>query len=100
MSQSAALGWVELWKVYEIVWESVKPARIERLAWMPAEHSTFGASANRPDISGASARHARMGGSPPKHRMTLTEGRQFVSQLVTAWLNSLLPSDVLGVQPR
>ncbi len=40
MGQPGALGWVEMWKVYEIVRDSVKPMKIEDLGWTtPAEHA-------------------------------------------------------------
>ena len=50
--------------------------------------TAFTASANRPDVSGKSARHARHGGWPPRYTMTLNEGREFIADLVTAWIGS------------
>jgi hypothetical protein len=90
MSQPAALGWIELYKVFEIVRDSVKPNTLEKSGLVTANDlSAFSASANRPDVSGTDARHARMSGGPPKHHMSLAEGRQFVSGLVGAWIDSL-----------
>ncbi|MBM7784901.1 hypothetical protein [Tenggerimyces flavus] len=90
LGQPQMLGWVELYKVHEIIRDSIGKAQLQHLAGTtPTMHSAFTASANRPDVSGSRARHARMGGSPPKHSMTEGEGRDFVSRLVTAWLDSL-----------
>jgi hypothetical protein len=76
--------------VFEIV--SNKVAGLDKKGWVSAaDLSAFRASANRPDVSGDQARHARMPGAPPKRTMTLTEARQIINVLVTAWLESLLP---------
>jgi hypothetical protein len=77
-------------KVFEIVRDSVKPNTLDKVGLASADDlSAFGASANRPDVSGAEARHARMSGGLPKHHMSLPEGRQFISDLVRAWIDSL-----------
>ena len=90
MSQPAALGWIELYKVFEIVRDSVTPNTLDKVGLASAHDlSAFGASANRPDVSGAEARHARMSGGLPKHHMSLPEGRRFISDLVRAWIDSL-----------
>jgi hypothetical protein len=90
MGQPVALGWIELYKVFEIVGDSVKPNTLDKIGLATAHDlSAFRASANRPDVSGADARHARMSGGPPKHHMSLPEGRQFISDLVQAWIDSL-----------
>lgn len=90
MGQPVALGWIELYKVFEIVGDSVKPNTLDKIGLATAHDlSAFRASANRPDVSGADARHARMSGGPPKHHMSLPEGRQFISDLVRAWIDSL-----------
>lgn len=92
MGEPAALGWVELYKVYEIVREAVRPTKLDQTGLVdPGDLTAFTASANRPDVSGAGARHARMPGLPPRLTMTLDEGRQFVSALVVAWIDSLRP---------
>jgi hypothetical protein len=90
MGQPVALGWIELYKVFEIVGDSVKPNTLDKIGLATAHDlSAFRASANRPDVGGADARHARMSGGPPKHHMSLPEGRQFISDLVRAWIDSL-----------
>lgn len=86
----SAPDWVDLYKIFEIVRNNV--AGLDKKGWVTsAELSAFTASANRPDVSGAQARHARMHGGPPKRTMTLMEARQMISVLATAWLDSLRP---------
>jgi len=82
--------WVELYKVFEIV--SSRVPGLDKKGWVTsAGIRAFTASANRPDVSGAQARHARMPGGRPKGTMTLVEARQMISVLVAAWLDSLNP---------
>jgi hypothetical protein len=86
---SPSIGWVELYKVFEVVRDTVKPLKLDQSGLAGKEDiSAFTASANRPDVSGAGARHARIDGGPPKRTMTLNRGRQFVSDLVRAWLET------------
>lgn len=90
MGSPEPLGFVELFKVHEIIVDSIKPKKIHKLGWATkSDDSAFTGSANRPDVSGRAARHARLPGLPPKRTMTLAEGRSYVSGLVTKWLDSL-----------
>ncbi|WP_203708465.1 hypothetical protein [Asanoa iriomotensis] len=92
MGQTAPLGWVELYKVFEIVRHAVKPADLAAVGLATKDElSAFGASANRPDVSGQDARHSRMSGPHPKRTMTIGEGRAFVGALMTAWIDSQRP---------
>jgi len=89
MGRAEPLGWVDLYKVHEIIRDAIKPKKIYKLGWATkAEDSAFTESANQPDASGGGARHARMPGLPPKRKMSLVEGRSYVSNLVTTWLDS------------
>jgi hypothetical protein len=83
-----APDWIDLWKVFEVVRDAVPG--LEHKGWISkADLSAFRASANRPDVSGADARHARMPASPPKRTMTVGEARALIGVLVAAWLDSL-----------
>jgi hypothetical protein len=62
---AAPLGWVELYKVFEIVRDSAPKADLATMV-NAGDLKAFTASANRPDISGSDARHARIAGDPPK----------------------------------
>jgi hypothetical protein len=85
-----SLGWVELYKVHEIIRDGIKPKKLPELGWATkADDSAFTASANRADVSGTDARHARNSGETPTHTELLAEGRPFVSKLVIKWLDSL-----------
>ena len=90
MGRPEPLGWVHLYKVHEIIRDAIKPDKITDLGWTTnTDDSAFTASANRADVSGAEARHARNSGAPPTRTMSIAEGRSFVGDLVTQWLGSL-----------
>ncbi|MGW6962386.1 hypothetical protein [Streptomyces chartreusis] len=89
---SVSLTWVDLYKVYEIVRHNVGDDKaLKAKQWVSSgDLSAFTASANRPDVSGSDARHARpTGAGMPKRTMTLAEGQDFIRRLVVAWWNSL-----------
>jgi hypothetical protein len=91
--ESPSLDWNDLYKVYEIVRANVgnEEALIAK-DWVPKpDIKAFTASANRPDISGDEARHARMSGSPPRQTrpMTRSEAQQLITKLVGRWVESL-----------
>lgn len=89
MGQSGPLTWTDMYKVYEIVRDDAKPRTLAELGWATdAEVKAFTASANRPDVSGSGARHARMRGNPPRQSMDEAQGRDFISRLVTAWIDA------------
>ncbi len=84
--------WVDLYKIFEIVRDNVGGRKaLEQRRWVSASKlGAFTASADRPDISGAQARHARTDPKPPRGRtMTLAEARQMIGALVIAWMESL-----------
>lgn len=89
---SVSLNWVDLYKLYEIVRSNVGGEKaVKATQWVPdGDISAFTASANRPDVSGSDARHARASGAGlPKRTMNLAEGEAFIRSLVEAWWNSL-----------
>jgi len=84
------LNWVELWKVYEIIRDNIKPAKIDNKGWATKqEHGRFTGSANHPGASGADARHARLSGGPPSRTMSLQQARHFIGDLVVCWIADL-----------
>lgn len=98
LGKSASPGWVELYKVLEIVSKNVTglPSlkglpRLKQMGWVPrAQLDAFTASANHQGISGDEARHARMKGTPrPDRMMSLDDARQVIGALATRWLNYL-----------
>ncbi len=81
-----APGWVDLYKVFEIINDNAKGC-VNR-GWVTRDQvSVFTGSANRKEVSGDLARHARLKGDPPSGTMTLVEARQLISSLVTRWLD-------------
>jgi hypothetical protein len=87
----SAPNWSDLYKVYEILLNNV-PGFYQR-GWVTRDQiSTFTASANRKEVSGDLARHARLKGDLPKRTMTLVEARQLIGSLVIAWLDWLRSS--------
>ncbi|WP_421843660.1 hypothetical protein [Mycobacterium sp.] len=84
------LDWHDLYKIREIVSHAIRPQDIVSRRWANREtDSAFRASANRPDVSGSAARHARTRGASPKQTMTIEQGRSYISNLVIKWLDSL-----------
>jgi hypothetical protein len=83
-----APDWSDLYKIHEILLDNV-PGFYQR-GWVTKDQiSTFTASANRKEVSGDFARHARWKGDPPKRTMTLVEARQLIGSLVISWLDWL-----------
>jgi hypothetical protein len=83
-----APSWAELYKILEVLLDSV-PEFYQR-GWVTRNQvSAFTASANRREVSGELARHARLKGDPPKGTMTLVEARQLIGSLVITWLDWL-----------
>ena len=61
------LNWIDLRKVYEIIEHPIGERTLVRRGWATRRQiKAFGSSANRPDVSGKDARHARVSGNPPK----------------------------------
>jgi hypothetical protein len=90
-----APDWLALYKVHEILLDNV-PDFYQR-GWVTKDQiSAFTGSANRKEISGDLARHARrFKGDPPKRSMTLVEARQLLGSVVIAWLDWLRSSSNL-----
>jgi hypothetical protein len=81
-----------MYKVYEVIRDSGGNEK-KLLAAAPwttkTEVSTFTGSANRPDVSGEEARHARSPGPAPKHTMTFEQGgSSSFAFSVTGWTQS------------
>ncbi|WP_006247747.1 hypothetical protein [Mycolicibacterium tusciae] len=84
------LEWDELTKAFEIIRESVRPDTVVTLGWSTAaDLDSFRESANRKDVSGPTARHARRPGRPQHRPMSIGEARSYVCGLVAKWLGSL-----------
>jgi hypothetical protein len=86
-----APGWVDLYKVFEIINDNAKGC--VKQGWVTRDEiGVFKGSANRKEVSGDLARHARWKGDSPRRTMTLIEARQMIGGLVTDWLEWLRSS--------
>jgi len=91
LGRGDALDWYNLYKVYEIVRDAIKPEELHKLGWTTKKREgAFTGSANLYSVSGNEARHAvDKSGDPPKETMTQSEGRSYISDLVAKWLGRL-----------
>lgn len=90
MAKPEPTSWVDLYKVYEIMRDAMKPASLDQSGWATKKRfEAFTASANRPDSGGPDSRHARMPGTAPKRVMSIAAARDFIGLLLTHWLDSL-----------
>jgi hypothetical protein len=82
--------WADLFKVHEKIQDSIQGS-IPKMGWASqADEDAFGASANRRDVSGRDARHARREKRPPpKRTMTVAQGREYIGDIVAKWLDYL-----------
>lgn len=80
--------WHALYKVYEVVRDDLGGTK--RLMSLrpsdPMALDTFTESANRSEISGDAARHARLGGQPSGRSTDLVSARHLIRSLVEAWM--------------
>lgn len=82
-------GWVELYKVFELIREDLAPLKLEDSGWITKRQlSAFTASANHPKVSGEDARHAVQSGQVPKNTMDLGTAQNLMSMLLRQWLDS------------
>lgn len=92
LSDPSSAGFIDLYKAFEIVIDAVGGRKkIVGNGWATmADVNAFTASANRPDVSGTAARHARQPGLPPNRTMNENQAQEFLRRLVLRWCNALL----------
>ena len=101
MGRAEPLARVALFKVHEIIRDAIKPNKIYKLKWVTrSDDRAFTGSADRPDVSGSEARHARMPGLPPRRTMSIADGRSYISDLVVKWLAWLAGNQIAGLTRR
>lgn len=84
------LSWADLFKLFEIVKHDLTTNQqsITSMRWLTkTQVSAFGASANRPDVSGDDARHARVTGPAPSNTLNLETARELIHLVVREWLD-------------
>lgn len=77
LSDPRSAGFITLYKAFEIVMDAVGGRKkIVGNGWATtADINAFTASANRPDVSGIAARHARQPGLPPNRTMNESQAQ-------------------------
>lgn len=92
MGRPEPLGWFERREIHEIICRSIETTTIVKLGWITSDRdATFTSSASNPAISGPDAIHARAPkGDQPKRKMSIVEGRDYIGDLVTKWLDYLI----------
>lgn len=94
LNAPGALGWAELYKVFEIVEHELGGLNaLVATGWTTRRMANnFTLSANRRDVSGDGARHARNAGRKPSadRSMTLDNGTDYIRDLTRSWLVSRL----------
>jgi hypothetical protein len=90
MMSHVPVGWGDLFKIHERIQDSIQGS-IPQMGWASrADDDAFSASANRSDVSGKDARHARREKRPPpKRTMTIDQGRKYIRDIIEKWLNWL-----------
>lgn len=82
------LGWVELYRILEVVTTEVAFDRIIVNGWATkAELRRFKQTANSVAASGDGARHGAEREEPPAEPMTLADGRRLIDRILIAWLS-------------
>lgn len=84
----ADADWYALYKIYEVVRDDLGGQRALMASGLagPNALDTFTESANRSEISGDAARHARLGGQPSGRSTDLVSARHLIRALVEAWM--------------
>lgn len=79
-----------LYKIYEVIRDDMGGGTGLIMSGLSEEKpmSAFTATANRPDVSGTDARHARMSGNPPRTAMTVDEARDYIRGLADRWIQT------------
>lgn len=92
VGKAERLSWSELYKVFEIIRDSIGRGRDGLVAtgWTTKDElSAFTGSADHHLVSGIhDGRHARSSGGPPKRTMTLDEAQRYIRDLARRWLDS------------
>jgi hypothetical protein len=86
---SNQLNWFNLYKVYEVIEHDVGKITLD--TWSKGRNEDFTYSANNAHASGFAARHSSVKFSPSSKRkaMSLQEGAEFISALLSQWLQTI-----------
>lgn len=83
------LGWVELYRIYEVVEDAEGKSRITSSGWINnSQVRLFKHTANSVQACGDQARHGKEHTDPPENPMTLPEAKNLIDSLVRSWITS------------
>ena len=81
-------GWVELYRLLEIVEDSVGRNGITDAGWATKRQlARFRHTANSFEAVGDDARHGHKHFQPPRHPMSLNDARELIRQVLRQWLD-------------
>ncbi|MFI6509652.1 hypothetical protein ACIBCT_18755 [Streptosporangium sp. NPDC050855] len=84
------LDWVELYKLIEIIKKNIEPIELHKTGWVISPQlNRFTENANRQELVGPTARHARLKGSKGSLPLPLGEAQELIRGIVADWINSL-----------
>lgn len=85
---SSDVGWVNLYRIYEVIEEDVGRRRILEEKWATgAELTAFTRTANSYDALGGEARHGFESTDPPPRPMTKAAAQELIDCLLTSWIS-------------
>lgn len=80
-------GWVELYRIYEVVDSDVGRSKIVANGWAStSDISLFKHTANSVTAAGDGARHGKETNTPPSNPMTLSRAKKLIDAVLEAWL--------------
>lgn len=89
LSEGRNHDWVELYRLLEIVEDSVSRKRITDAGWATrSQLKRFRHTANSLKGAGDAARHGHEQKSPPQRPMTLNDARELIRRVVRQWLDA------------
>ena len=89
LSEGREHDWVELYRLLEIVEDSVTRKGITDAGWATrSQLKRFCHTANSLEAAGDAARHGREQKPPPQRPMTLNDARELIRRVVRQWLDT------------
>lgn len=87
LRNSDELGWVDLYRVYEVIEDNIGSSTIVANGWATKRSiERFTRTANSVTAAGDKARHGRERSQPPRNPVRLSEARELVDQILKGWL--------------
>jgi hypothetical protein len=92
-------NWFNLYRILEIVKCDVGGShKLVATGWVSNRRlDRFKRTANRPELSGDGARHARGKGRPPLKAMSIAEAKALIGTILTQWIASKMDSETAGM---